>query len=133
MPKARAERPRAADVAPALFAALADPTRLALLQRLTDGGPASISALAERVPLMTRQAVTKHLRVLAATGVIDGHHRGREHVWSLNPARLADARRCLDLISKEWDAALTRLARHVESGSRAPAGVKPLDSRKARR
>jgi DNA-binding transcriptional ArsR family regulator len=49
-----------------LFAALGDPTRLTLLQRLSDDGPASISMLAESFRLMTRQGVTKHLQVLAA-------------------------------------------------------------------
>lgn len=99
-----------------LFAALGDPTRLALLQRLSADGPASISTLAERFPVMTRQGVSKHLRVLAAAGIIDGSHQGREHVWALNPARLAEGRRRLDLISREWDDALARLKSHVENG-----------------
>src|SRR5918996_1078027 len=68
-----------------LFAALGDETRLALLQRLSDEGPASISALAERFS-MTRQGVTKHLQELADAGVIDGVREGREHVWALNPS-----------------------------------------------
>jgi DNA-binding transcriptional ArsR family regulator len=97
-----------------LFAALGDPTRLALLQRLSDDGPASIAMLAGRVRLMTRQGVTKHLQVLAAAGIIDGNRQGREQVWALNPTRLAEGRRCLELIADGWDEALTRLRRHVE-------------------
>jgi DNA-binding transcriptional ArsR family regulator len=97
-----------------LFAALGDPTRLALLQRLSDGGPASISMLAERFRAMTRQGVTKHLHVLAAAGVIEGNRQGREHVWAVNPARLAEGRRCIDLIARGWDDALARLELHVE-------------------
>lgn len=97
-----------------LFAALGDPTRLVLLQQLSDRGPASISTLADRVPAMSRQGVTKHLLVLAAAGVVDGNRDGREHVWALNPARLAEARRHLDLIAREWNDALHRLKRHVE-------------------
>jgi len=97
-----------------LFAALGDPTRLALLQRLSDGGPASISMLAERFRAMTRQGVTKHLHVLAAAGIIEGNRQGREHVWAVNPARLADGRRCLDVIARGWDDALARLKLHVE-------------------
>jgi DNA-binding transcriptional ArsR family regulator len=58
--------------------------------------------------------VTKHLNVLAAAGIIEGSREGREHVWTLNPARLAEARRCLDVIGREWDDALTRLKHHVE-------------------
>ena len=105
---------RATARAALLFAALGDPTRLVLLQQLSDRGPASISTLAERVPAMTRQGVTKHLLVLAAAGVVHGNRDGREHVWALNPARLAEARRRLDLIAREWDDALARLKRHVE-------------------
>ena len=77
MPKRRVERTIAG--AALLFAALGDPTRLALLQRLSQGGPASISALADNFAT-TRQAVTKHLNVLAQTGIIDGERRGREHL-----------------------------------------------------
>lgn len=106
---------RAAVRAAVLFAALGDPTRLALLRELSDRGPASISTLAERVPAMTRQGVTKHLLVLAAAGVVDGSREGREHVWVLNPVRLAEARRHLDLIAREWDDALARLKRHLEN------------------
>jgi DNA-binding transcriptional ArsR family regulator len=111
MPKKRIER-RVAGAA-LLFAALGDPTRLALVQRLSDDGPASISVLAERFS-MTRQGITKHLEVLAAGGLIDGARRGRERVWALNPSRLAEAQRCLELIAHGWDDALTRLKAHVE-------------------
>jgi DNA-binding transcriptional ArsR family regulator len=97
-----------------LFAALGDPTRLALLQRLSDNGPASISMLAESFQVMTRQGVTKHLRVLAAAGVIDGSRLGREQVWTLNPERLAEARRRLEIIARGWDDVLARLKSHVE-------------------
>jgi len=96
-----------------LFAALGDPTRLALLQRLSQGGPASISVLAGSFQV-TRQGVTKHLQVLATAGVIDGTRRGREHVWTLNPSRLAEARRHLEVIARGWDNALDRLKAHVE-------------------
>lgn len=97
-----------------LFAALGDPTRLALLQRLSARGPMSISTLAERFPVMTRQGVTKHLQILAAAGAIDGARRGREHVWTVNQARLAEGRRCLDVIARGWEQSLARLKIHVE-------------------
>jgi DNA-binding transcriptional ArsR family regulator len=96
-----------------LFAALGDEARLALLERLSKGGPASISVLADRFHL-TRQGVTKHLYVLAAAGVIDGRREGREHLWALNPARLAEGHRNLDRIARGWDDALARLKAHVE-------------------
>ena len=96
-----------------LFAALGDPTRLALVRQLSDTGPASISSLAENFRV-SRQAVTKHLKLLATAGIVDGEHVGREHVWTLNPARLADAEQCLKLIARGWDAALGRLKAHLE-------------------
>jgi hypothetical protein len=64
---------------------------------------------------MTRQGVTKHLHVLAAAGIIDGSRHGREHVWTLNPARLTEGQRCLELIAREWDDALGRLKSHIEN------------------
>lgn len=111
MSKRLAERSQAG--AALLFAALGDQTRLALLDRLSRGGPASISVLADRFRV-TRQGVTKHLQVLAAAGIIDGHRQGREHVWALNPVRLADGQRCLEVISRGWDDALARLKTQVE-------------------
>ena len=96
-----------------LFAALGDPTRLTLLRQLSEGGPASITVLAEQQD-MTRQGVTKHLQVLAAAGIIDGSRQGREQVWTLNPKRLAEGRRHLDVIAAGWDEALERFKKLVE-------------------
>ncbi|MDR3717347.1 MAG: metalloregulator ArsR/SmtB family transcription factor [Bryobacteraceae bacterium] len=113
MPKRRVEL-RIAEAA-LLFAALGDDTRLELLRRLSESGPASISTLAGNFQC-SRQAVTKHLQFLACAGIIDGKRAGREHVWMLNPARLAEARRCLDVIGRGWDDALGRLKAHLEDG-----------------
>jgi DNA-binding transcriptional ArsR family regulator len=112
MRKARADRRIAA--AALLFAALGDPTRLALLDRLSHGGPASIVALAGRFAL-TRQAISKHLQVLAAAGVIEGRREGRTHVWAINPGRLAQAQQHLATIAAGWDGALARLKALVET------------------
>ena len=95
-----------------LFAALGDPTRMALLHRLSRDGPASISVLADDFHT-TRQGVTKHLQVLAGAGIIAGKRRGREHVWAINASSLADAQRHLDLIARGWDDALARLKLHL--------------------
>ena len=111
MSKKRAEQRLAG--AALLFAALGDPTRLALIERLSQDGPASISALAERFS-MTRQGVTKHLQVLADAGIAEGSRTGREHVWSLNATQLTECRRCLDAINRGWDQALGRLREHLE-------------------
>lgn len=95
-----------------LFAALGDPTRMALLHRLSRDGPASISVLADDFHT-TRQGVTKHLQVLAGAGIIAGERRGREHVWAINAARLSDAQRHLEVIARGWDDALARLKLHL--------------------
>ena len=106
MPKRRVEQRLTG--AALLFAALGDPTRLALIQQLSHAGPASISTLADRQS-MTRQGVTKHLHVLAGAGIIDGSRQGREQVWTLNPRRLAEGRRHIDIIAAGWEQALDRL------------------------
>ncbi len=108
-------RSAAVDVARAapLFAALGDETRLRLVARLSADGPMSITRLTEGARV-TRQAVTKHLHVLAGAGVVRSARAGRESVWQLEPDRLDDARRDLDLISAGWDHALARLKALVE-------------------
>ena len=98
----------------AVFAALGDETRLALVARLCEGGgPWSIARLTEGFPV-SRQAVTKHLQVLAGAGLVRDARRGRERIWELAPGRLADARHALDDLSRRWDEALDRLKRFVE-------------------
>src|ERR1700754_2488435 len=91
-----------------VFAALGDETRLSVLGRLGDGRPQSISRLTAGTKL-TRQAVTKHLRVLADAGVVRSLKSGRESLFELEPQTLADARDYLDEVSRQWDDALARL------------------------
>jgi DNA-binding transcriptional ArsR family regulator len=95
-----------------VFAALGDENRLRLLARLA-GGPLSISRLTAGSGI-TRQGVTKHLRVLAGAGLVRSNRRGRESVWQLERRRLEEARRSLDLISRQWDQALSKLKLFVE-------------------
>jgi DNA-binding transcriptional ArsR family regulator len=97
----------------AVFAALGDVTRLRLVARLSNDGPLSITRLAEDFDI-TRQAVTKHLRVMETVGLVHSAQQGREIVWKLEQARLADARRHLETISAHWDRTLGRLKRFVE-------------------
>ncbi len=104
------------DVAP-LFTALGDPTRLHLVSRLCREGPLSITRLTEGT-LLTRQAVTKHLRVLANAGLAAAEREGREQQWRVDSRRLAATRRQLEQISAQWDGALARLARHVTNDNR---------------
>jgi DNA-binding transcriptional ArsR family regulator len=96
-----------------IFAALGDPTRLALVARLCARGPQSIAGLTSGSDV-TRQAITKHLGVLADAGVVHDAWRGRERIWDLDTGRLGEARRCLDQISQRWEEALGRLKRLVE-------------------
>ena len=104
--------PRVRDAAP-LFAALGDETRLRLIVRLSSGGPGSITQLSAKSDV-SRQAITKHLRVLSDAGLVRSTKRGREQVWDLEPKRLDDAHDYLDQISKQWDEALERLRKFVE-------------------
>jgi DNA-binding transcriptional ArsR family regulator len=106
-------RLRKADRIAPLFAALGDETRLGLVARLSAGGPVSITRLTDGSGV-TRQAVSKHLRVLAGAGLVRGARRGRESLWRLEPRRLEDARRSLDHLSRQWDRALDRLRMFVE-------------------
>jgi DNA-binding transcriptional ArsR family regulator len=107
-----ASGPPVRDAAP-LFAALGDETRLRLIIRLSASGPGSITQLSAK-SAVSRQAITKHLRVLADAGLVRSTRRGREQVWDLEPRRLADAHEYLDRISQQWDAALARLKGFVE-------------------
>jgi len=82
-----------------VFAALGDETRLQLVQRLVARGPLSIARLTQGSNV-TRQAVTKHLRVLARAGLARGSRQGRESRWELAPLHIEEARRFLDLITE---------------------------------
>lgn len=96
-----------------VFAALGDRTRLELLAKLSGGSPCSIARLTEGSAL-TRQAITKHLRVLQRAGLVRGVRRGRENRFELAPGPLGDAGRALEAISRQWDDALARLKAFVE-------------------
>lgn len=111
-PATRASQAEVHHTAP-IFAALGDETRLALMLRLGSGGPHSIAQLAAESPL-TRQAITKHLEVLDAAGLVRSDRRGRERIWNVQADRLDEARQFLDEVSRQWDAALMRLKQFVE-------------------
>jgi DNA-binding transcriptional ArsR family regulator len=96
-----------------IFAALGDETRLSVLARLANGEPQSISRLTAGTRL-TRQAVTKHLRVLEEAGVVRSLRVGRESQFGLEPKPIDEARKYLELVSRQWDGALARLKSFVE-------------------
>lgn len=100
-----------------VFTALGDPTRLRLVTRLCDEGPLSIARLTAGTTL-TRQAVTKHLRVLEDAGLAASGRHGREQQWRIEAARVAEVRRLLAEIAAQWERALTRLKTSIESPSR---------------
>ncbi len=96
-----------------LFAALGDETRLSIVSRLCSNGPTSIVTLTEGTGV-TRQAITKHLQVLADAGLVRDMRRGRERVWDIEEHRLDMARRFLERISELWGERLERLKKAVE-------------------
>jgi DNA-binding transcriptional ArsR family regulator len=96
-----------------VFAALGDETRLALVARLGSSGPLSIARLTDETKV-TRQAITKHLEVLARAGLVRDERHGRERLWAVESQKVAEARRYLDQIGKQWDDALQRLAAFVD-------------------
>lgn len=105
-------RARIKDAAP-LFAALGDATRLGLLVSLCSSGPLSVARLSGKFAV-SRQALTKHLDVLAEAGLVRSSRKGRERIWELEPRRLDDAHAYLERLSRQWDDALNRLKAFVE-------------------
>jgi len=97
-----------------LFAALGDEMRLRLIAALCVGGAMSITQLTSGTDI-TRQAITKHLGVLAAAGLVRNLKVGRERLWEFEPAQLDEARRSLEAIARQWDHALAKLKRAVEN------------------
>lgn len=104
-----------ADAAP-VFTALGDATRLRIVSRLAHEGPLSITRLTDGTQL-SRQAISKHLRVLSDAGLARGKRTGREQIWQIEARRLRDARHFLGEISDQWDAAIGRLRQLVELDS----------------
>ena len=98
----------------AVFAALGDETRLSLLAKLCTGQRYSIAELTEGTKL-TRQAVTKHLRVLERVRIVHGTRAGRESLFAFDPRPVIEMKEYLELVSKQWDGALERLKTFVES------------------
>jgi DNA-binding transcriptional ArsR family regulator len=96
-----------------VFAALGDMTRLHIIIKLCAGAPLSIAQLTDGATI-TRQAVTKHLDVLADAGLVRDVRSGRERRYELVTQPIEDVQACLEQVSAQWDAALQRLKQHVE-------------------
>jgi DNA-binding transcriptional ArsR family regulator len=97
-----------------VFAALGDETRMRLIAVLCAGSALSIAQLTDGTDI-SRQAITKHLQVLAEAGLVHDIKQGRERLWEFQPTRLDEARRSLAMIAEQWDVALMRLKRSLES------------------
>ena len=98
-----------------VFAALGDPMRATIVERLVRSGPTSVSKLSHGLPV-TRQAVAKHLRVLADARLVRSERKGREQVVELETASLAEASAWLNGLAQEWDRRLALLKKLVEEG-----------------
>ena len=96
-----------------VFAALGDDTRWAILVRVGEA-PASASALARELPI-SRQAIVKHLEVLAAAGLVESERQGREVVHRALGGRLSDVARRLERIGQAWDQRLARIKQLAEA------------------
>ncbi len=96
-----------------VFAALGDATRLKLVSRLSDGQSRSIAQLTGGLEL-TRQGVTKHLRVLEQAGIVRSSRVGRESRFTYEPQSVKQVQSYLDMVSEQWDEALLRLKSFVE-------------------
>jgi len=97
-----------------VFAALGDEMRLRLVAALCMGGAMSITQLTTGTDI-SRQAITKHLGVLASAGLVRDVKVGRERLWEFEPTQLDEARRTLELIGQQWDHALAKLKFAVEN------------------
>lgn len=99
-----------------VFFALGDATRLRLVAVLCAGGVYSIAQLTATTEL-TRQAVTKHLQVLADAGLVKDLRIGRERLWQFDPTQVEAARRSLEVIGQQWETALGKLKAFAEDGA----------------
>jgi len=97
----------------AAFAALGDETRLALVSALAGGAPRSIARLTEGAR-MSRQAISKHLRMLEHAGIVRSRRSGRENLFEFNPQPVHELRGYLERVSSQWDEVLGRLKTFVE-------------------
>jgi DNA-binding transcriptional ArsR family regulator len=117
-------RPEGEAIAERVFAALADPTRRAILAALASRGPATATDLAANLPI-TRQAIAKHLALLAAAGLLTAEPGERRRVrYRVHPAPMQIAQQFLAALARDWDGPLVALRDHLDDG----AGGTRIDS-----
>src|SRR6187431_3509485 len=116
-------------VAEQVFVALADPTRRAILATLAAAGPATATDLADRLPI-TRQAIAKHLALLAEAGLVTAEPGERRRVrYRLRSAPMQVAQQFLAALARDWDGRLDALQDHLD----AVAETQPMRKKKKRR
>jgi DNA-binding transcriptional ArsR family regulator len=116
-------------IAEQVFTALADPTRRAILAALASEGPATATDLAGRLPI-TRQAITKHLALLAEAGLVTAEPGERRRVrYRLRSAPMQVAQQFLAALARDWDGPLGALKDHLDRSGREPATPRPGESR----
>ena len=107
-------RPDVESIAEQVFTALADPSRRAILAALAEGGPATATDLADRLPI-TRQAIAKHLTLLAEAGLVTAEHGERRRVrYRLRSAPMQVAQQFLAALARDWDGPLDALTGYLD-------------------
>jgi len=109
-----------------LWSAIADPSRRRVLDLLVEGGDATASSLAQKVPF-SRQAVIKHLVVLEHAGLVTRQRDGREVRFRVDPDRLDDASHAMAQLANQWDRRLQAIKRLAEAGHREAANERRAD------
>ena len=123
-------RPDIEAVAEEVFTALADPSRRAILAELAAGGPATATDLATRLPI-TRQAIAKHLALLAEAELVTAEPGERRRVrYRLRSAPMQVAQQFLAAMARDWDRQLDALKDHLDAAvaaqqTRTTKGAKP--------
>jgi DNA-binding transcriptional ArsR family regulator len=108
-------------IAEQVFAALADPTRRAILAALAAGGPATATDLTARLPI-TRQAIAKHLALLAVAGLVTAEPGERRRVrYRLRSAPMQLAQQFLAALGRDWDGQLDALKDHLDQHAQGSA------------
>ena len=119
-------RPDVESIAEQVFAALADPTRRAILAALAAEGPATATDLAGGLPI-TRQAIAKHLALLAEVGLVTAERGERRRVrYRLRSAPMQAAQQFLAALARDWDRSLEALTTHLDQSAREPS-TPPLE------
>ena len=116
-------------IAEQVFGALADPTRRTILAALAAGGPATATDLADRLPI-TRQAIAKHLALLAEAGLVTAEHGERRRVrFRVRSEPMQVAQQFLAALARDWDHSLDALAQHLDRSAREPTTTAPRKGR----